>query len=155
MSESFTIRVLTGADVPALRDMLGMFGDAFEEPNTYLGQQPDDAYLRRLLEADDFVAVAAHSRAQVVGGLVGYIFKKFEQRRSELYIYDLAVDAGHRCRGIATALIEEARALAPQRSCYVVFVQADAQDEAAIALYSKLGARQEVLHFDISPTGAA
>jgi aminoglycoside 3-N-acetyltransferase I len=31
----------------------------------------------------------------------------------------------------------------------VVFVQADLGDEAAIALYSKLGVREEVLHFDL------
>jgi aminoglycoside 3-N-acetyltransferase I len=30
-----------------------------------------------------------------------------------------------------------------------VFVQADQGDDAAIALYSKLGAREDVLHFDI------
>ena len=33
--------------------------------------------------------------------------------------------------------------------CYVIFVQADHGDDAAIALYSKLGRREDVLHFDI------
>jgi aminoglycoside 3-N-acetyltransferase I len=32
----------------------------------------------------------------------------------------------------------------------VIFVQADLQDEPAIALYSKLGSREDVLHFDIA-----
>jgi hypothetical protein len=32
----------------------------------------------------------------------------------------------------------------------VIFVQADRGDDAAIALYSKLGAREDVLHFDIA-----
>jgi aminoglycoside 3-N-acetyltransferase I len=32
-------------------------------------------------------------------------------------------------------------------------VQADLGDEPAIALYSKLGAREDVLHFDIAPAG--
>jgi aminoglycoside 3-N-acetyltransferase I len=32
-----------------------------------------------------------------------------------------------------------------------VFVQADHGDDAAIALYTKLGAREDVLHFDIAP----
>jgi aminoglycoside 3-N-acetyltransferase I len=31
----------------------------------------------------------------------------------------------------------------------VIFVQADYGDDPAIALYSKLGTREEVLHFDI------
>jgi aminoglycoside 3-N-acetyltransferase I len=31
----------------------------------------------------------------------------------------------------------------------VVFVQADRGDDPAIALYTKLGTREDVLHFDI------
>jgi aminoglycoside 3-N-acetyltransferase I len=34
-------------------------------------------------------------------------------------------------------------------------VQADRGDEAAIALYTKLGIREDVLHFDIAPTPSA
>ena len=155
MSHSYTFQILADTDATVLRDMLGVFGDAFAEPRTYLDQQPDDAYLRQLLEADSFVAIAALSGAQVVGGLAGYVLQKFEQPRSELYIYDLAVAPAHRRRGVATAMIEEVRALAARRDCHVVFVQADYEDDAAVALYSKLGTREEVLHFDISPAGAA
>ena len=39
--------------------------------------------------------------------------------------------------------------LAAVRAAYVIFVQADVGDAAAIALYSKLGVREDVLHFDI------
>jgi len=35
------------------------------------------------------------------------------------------------------------------RGAWVIFVQADHGDEPAIALYSKLGQREDVLHFDI------
>ena len=154
MSQPYTVRVLTGTDAAVLRDMLRMFGNAFDEADTYLDRQPDDAYLTRLLGADSFVAVAALFGADVVGGLAGYILPKFEQPRGELYIYDLAVDAAHRRRGIATAMIERVRELAAARGCHVVFVQADYDDDAAVALYSKLGTREEVLHFDITPTSA-
>jgi aminoglycoside 3-N-acetyltransferase I len=34
----------------------------------------------------------------------------------------------------------------------VVYVQADYVDPPAIALYTKLGTREEVLHFDIAVT---
>jgi aminoglycoside 3-N-acetyltransferase I len=56
-------------------------------------------------------------------------------------------------RGIAKALIQQLRKLAAARAAYVIFVQADAGDKAAIALYSKLGAREDVLHFDIPVQG--
>jgi aminoglycoside 3-N-acetyltransferase I len=78
-----------------------------------------------------FIALAALKDGTVVGGLAGYDLKKFKQERSEIYIYDLAVAAA--------------------RGAYVIFVQADHGDEAAIALYTKLGVREDVLHFDIPP----
>jgi aminoglycoside 3-N-acetyltransferase I len=33
----------------------------------------------------------------------------------------------------------------------VIFVQADYGDDPAIALYTKLGSREDVIHFDIPP----
>lgn len=36
---------------------------------------------------------------------------------------------------------------------YVIFVQADLGDDPAIALYSQLGQREDVPHFDIAPSG--
>ena len=86
----------------------------------------------------------------MVGGIAAYELKKFEQRRSEIYIYDLAVAATHRRQGIATALINELREIAATRGAFVIFVQADRGDAPAIALYSKLGTREDVLHFDIT-----
>jgi aminoglycoside 3-N-acetyltransferase I len=77
------------------------------------------------------------------------VLEKFEQARSEIYIYDLAVALPYRRQGIATALIEALKEIARQRGTYVIFVQADPPDDAAVALYTKLGTREEVLHFDI------
>ena len=98
-----------------------------------------------------YVAIAAFAGDAVVGGLAGYVLPKFEQARSELYIYDLAVDPAQRRRGVATALVRAVQRLAAERGSWVVFVQADHGDDAAIALYTKLGVREDVLHFDIAP----
>ena len=152
MSDSIEIRVLGGPDVAVLRKMLATFGEAFGDLPTYTARQPDDSYLRRLLESDTFVAIAAVTGSDVVGGLTGYVLPKFEQARSELYIYDLAVHSAHRRRGVATAMIEQLRVLAATRGIYVIFVQADGGDDPAISLYTKLGIRAEVLHFDIEPS---
>lgn len=148
-----TIYHLTRDDDAVMRSLLAMFGDAFEETETYLGNQPSRGYLRRLLGSDWFIALAALKGDEVVGGIAAYELRKFEQERSEIYIYDLAVAAAHRRQGIATALIREVRKLAAARSAYVVFVQADAGDTPAIALYSKLGIPEDVVHFDIPTEG--
>ena len=142
---------LTSSDVPLMEALLMTFGEAFNEVETYTANRPSEDYLRQLLGSDMFIALAAVKQGKVVGGLAAYELKKFEQARSEIYIYDLAVALENRREGIATALIEKLKEIAAERGADVIFVQADTgpEDEAAIALYSKLGKREEVLHFDI------
>ena len=142
------------ADVALMRGMNGMFGAAFADPETYGDAPPDDAWLRDLLAREHVFALAAVLDGVVVGGLVAYELDKFERARREVYIYDLAVAEAHRRKGIATALIDHLRGLAASRGAWVIFVQADYGDDPAIALYEKLGTREEVLHFDIAPGGA-
>jgi aminoglycoside 3-N-acetyltransferase I len=99
------------------------------------------------------IALVALVGEEVVGGLVAYELDKFERARREVYIYDLAVAEVHRRRGIATALIKRLREIAAKRGAWIVYVQADYGDDPATALYEKLGAREEVLHFDIEVSG--
>jgi aminoglycoside 3-N-acetyltransferase I len=148
-SSSFTIRQLTPDDVHVMGAMLTMFGDVFDERDTYSGARPGAGYLQGLLGSDYFIALAARKNSEVVGGLAAYELRKFEQARSEIYIYDLAVAEAHRRQGIATALVKELKRIAADRRCHVIFVQADYGNEPAIALYSRLGTREDVLHFDI------
>ncbi len=153
MSTRISIRLLQPGDGAALRAMLGMFGAAFEDCAHYVSKQPGDRYLECLLASETFIAVAAYAGSTVIGGLAGYVLPKFEQERSEFYIYDLAVEQGYRRQGVATALIGELRRVAAQRGVYVIFVQADYGDDAAVALYTKLGSREDVMHFYIPPAG--
>ena len=154
---SLVIRHLTPDDVPLMDALLKTFGEAFHDVDTYTANRPSEDYLRRLLGGDSFIALAALKSGVVVGGLAAYELKKFEQERSEIYIYDLAVASEHRREGIATALVERLKEIAVKRRAYLIFVQADTgiEDEPAIALYTKLGRREEVLHFDIAVQGTA
>lgn len=127
-----------------------LFGNAFDDVATYCDNRPNQDYIKDLLAGNYFIAIAALEQGDVVGGLAAYELKKFEQERSEIYIYDLAVAASHRRRGIATAMIRELRRIGVTRGAYVIFVQAEYQDPPAIALYEKLGVREAVLHFDIA-----
>ena len=146
------IRHLTPNDVPLMNALLRTFGEAFNDLDTYTANRPSEDYTRRLLGGNSFIALAALKSGVVVGGLAAYELKKFEQERSEIYIYDLAVASEHRREGIAAALIEKLKEIAAKRGVYVIFVQADTsiEDEPAIALYTKLGSREDVLHFDIA-----
>ncbi len=145
-----TVRRLEPAEILLLRKLNALFGDAFADSETYGAEPPSDAYLEHLLAKEHVVVLVALAGDAVLGGLVAYELDKFERARRELYIYDLAVDERHRRRGIATALIEQLRAIAMQRGVWVIYVQADPGDLPAIALYEKLGTREDVLHFDIT-----
>jgi aminoglycoside 3-N-acetyltransferase I len=145
----YTIQQLAADDEPLMHALLSVFGDAFDDAQTYGSKRPGSAYFRQLLASDYFIALVARQQSEVIGGLVAYELRKFEQERSEFYIYDLAVAAAHRRKGVATGLIRELQLLASERGAYVIFVQADPPDAPAIALYSKLGVREDVLHFDL------
>jgi len=145
------VHELGAPDVATMRAMLALFGEVFGDAADHACNRPDDGYLERLLGSEGFIALAALVAGEVVGGLAAYVLPKFEQARSEIYIYDLAVARAQRRRGVATALIARLQAIAAERGAWVIFVQADHGDDPAIALYSKLGVREDVLHFDIAP----
>lgn len=152
---SLRIQQLTPDDLALMEALLVTFGAAFDDLGTYTKNPPSSGYLRQLLGGDSFIALAAVKQEEVVGGIAAYELRKFEQERSEIYIYDLAVAAPHRREGIATALIMELKRIATARGAYVLFVQADTgvEDEPARALYTTLGVQEEVLHFDIAVDG--
>jgi len=146
---AFRIHRLLPGQTTLVHGMLTVFGEAFEDVETYGTKPPSAKYVDELLAGPSFIALAALEGEEVVGGLAAYELRKLEQERSELYIYDLAVSAAHRRKGIASALIDGLRPIAKERGAWVIYVQADYGDEPAIALYTKLGVREDVLHFDI------
>ncbi len=148
----YTTNRLETTHLALFRLWLDLFGRAFEQEDVYSSNQPSDDYLISLLNRDTFVPLATiDQQGNVIGALAAYELIKFEQQRSEFYIYDLAVDEKHRRQGIATELINTLKVLAQERGAWVIFVQADYEDEPAVKLYEKLGIKEEVIHFDIDP----
>ena len=139
-------------DVARMRALNALFAREFEDHDHYLSAPPSDDYLAAQLANPAIVVLVAENEGRVTGGLVAYELPKLEQKRSEIYIYDLAVSAEHRRQGIATALIAELQNIAKKRGAWVIYVQADYGDDPAIALYTKLGVREDVMHFDIAPS---
>jgi aminoglycoside 3-N-acetyltransferase I len=145
----FTIKRIGARDPSLVEAMLDLFADVFVDPD-YSSKRPTLSYIDRLLRSETFVALVALNHDGVVGSLAAYELIKFEQERSEYYIYDLAVREEYRRRGVATQLIMALKPIAASRGAEVMFVQADHGDDPAIALYTKLGQREDVVHFDIS-----
>lgn len=143
---------LSENDVDLLQAINAMFCEVFDDEVSYSSNKPSPSYLKALLGTTNFIALAAVDGERVVGAIAAYELKKFEQERSEIYIYDLAVISTFRRKGVATALIQELKVVGAARGAYVIYVQADkgAEDQPAIELYSKLGAIEDVFHFDIA-----
>ena len=140
---------LSASDLPYARALLAVFAVAFGEPEMYQARPASDDYLAELLAKPHVLTLVALEGQTVVGGLVAYELEKLERARSEIYIYDLAVDEAHRRRGVATGLIRALGRIAKPRGAWVMFVQADREDTPAIRLYESLGKREDVHHFDI------
>lgn len=153
MITAVAVRRLGPGDLPGFRAMNALFAEAFEDPEHYADCPPADGYAEEQLARRETILLLAEAAGDTVGALAGYVLPKFEQARSEVYIYDLAVAEAWRRQGVATALIEELRGIAREIGAWVIYVQADTapEDEPARALYGKLGTREEVLHFDIAP----
>jgi aminoglycoside 3-N-acetyltransferase I len=147
---AFTVHRLVPGDIAHFRALNAMFGKAFEDQEHYGAKPPSEAYAEKLLAKEHVIPLVALSEGRVIGGLVAYELDKLEQEHSEIYIYDLAVDDAFRRQGVATALIKHLGDIASSRGAWVIYVQADYGDEPAIALYTKLGAREDVMHFDIA-----
>jgi aminoglycoside 3-N-acetyltransferase I len=148
---TITFHKLGPADGARCAALNRVFASAFDDVESYASAPPSAGYLQNLLAQPHIHVLVAQMGDQVIGGLTAYTLHKLEQARAEIYINDLAVLADHRRKGAAQGLIALLQDIAAQIGAYVIFVQADYGDDPAIALYTKLGQREEVLHFDISP----
>lgn len=149
MSWQCDVRRLGPGEATLFHQLNALLAVAFGKVEKHQAAKPTTAYLEQLLQKKHIIPLVAFADGKIVGGLVAYELDKFEQERREIYIYDLAVEENYRRQGVATALIQQLREIARQRGAWVIYVQADYGDEAAIALYTKLGEREDVMHFDI------
>lgn len=107
----------------------------FEEPADDLSVE----YVARLLERSDFFLIAALEADTPIGGLTAHALPMTRSESSELFIYDLAVEAAHQRRGVGRLLVRTARALAAAQGIRVAFVPVDGEDHHAIRFYEAIG----------------
>lgn len=147
---SVRIQRLGPGQVDAMHAANRLFSEVFGD-DAYQGRPAGDQHLQKLLSDRKFIALVADVGGEMAGALAAYELVKYEAERSEIYIYDLAVLEEYRRQGVAMALIEALKPIAEESGAWVIYVQADPPDAPAVALYDKLGNREEVYHFDIIP----
>ena len=69
-------------------------------------------------------------------GFVSGVEVTHPDKRTEMMLYELAVDEQHRRRGIGRALVRALADLAAEQGCPTMFVLTERTNEAAIATYA-------------------
>jgi aminoglycoside 3-N-acetyltransferase I len=146
---NYAIKQLWSGDVDAARELIRVFGEVFDDAESRRYPTPRDEYLRSILTNSRFIVLVALREERVIGGLTAHILDRFGQELREIYIYDLAVQAEHRRKRVATNLLSNLRQIAVSLGINTTYVQSDISDDAAVALYEKFGTKRDVFHFDI------
>ena len=126
---------LTVADVELARALFATMARVFAMDAEVLS----DRYLTRLLDRDDFWALAASVDGQLVGGLTAHTLPLTRAEVSEVFIYDIAVVADWQRHGVGRQLMSTLRSQAANAGITVVFVPADNEDTHALDFYQALG----------------
>jgi aminoglycoside 3-N-acetyltransferase I len=66
-STIYGIQQLSASDDSLMDSLLAVFGEAFEDHETYGSRRPNRDYLRKLLDSDHFVALIAKEGQMVIG----------------------------------------------------------------------------------------
>jgi aminoglycoside 3-N-acetyltransferase I len=149
---NYTLERLSENNISAMRSVNLLFSDVFNDKESYDSKLPSDEYLNIFLTNPNNIVVVAMNDQKIIGGIVAYVLEKFEMERREVFIYDLAVMSTYQRQGIGKALINHVRDIAKEVGAYVVFVQADENDEA-ISFYESLNPSVNIRtrNFDFKP----
>lgn len=151
-AEKLVVRQLTTEDLPLFNSLIKIFNLVFEEAESTSGSE---GYLRRLLGRDDFLAIAAISENEVVGGLTAYVLPMVYSDSSEVFLYDMAVLPSHQRQGIGRRLIDELKEYCKNSGVKDFFVLAHEEDLHALEFYRSTGGRSEkVVNFLYETTDA-
>ena len=138
-------RKLEAEDLNHLTQLLKVYEEAFEMEDFSM---PNDKYLQGLLEFETTFFYVAILENEVVGGLTAHILPSTHFPSSEVYIYDFAVNPKFQRKGIGKQLIEFLKEYSTNMGCKEIYVQADLEDQHAVAFYKATGGSEaSVVHF--------
>ena len=141
---NFTLRELGKDELELARQLF----DLWRRNDNVSAPPATDETLMKLLARPDFHVFAAFVKDEIVGGLTAYELEMVTANATELFVYDVSVEAKYWRRGIGRALIEAARELCLARGLSALYVPALADDERAVTFYAACGlGREDVAWF--------
>lgn len=137
MHDIETRRLATG-DRELARTLFTTMSDVFGEEHDEL----TDSYINGLLGDRKFWAIAALSGGRVVGGITAHVLPLTSKATSEMFVYDIAVRADFRRRGIGRRLVRELIDGAAKDGIKCVCIPAESGDVPALDFYRALGGEE-------------
>jgi aminoglycoside 3-N-acetyltransferase I len=141
---SFQIEYLTKELVADFEALVNLFNMVFEEESK-IGSE---VHLLNLLSRENFIALAALTENEVVGGLTAYELPMYYSDSSEIFLYDLAVKPEYQRMGIGKGLLQALKDHCRENEIKEFFVMAHEEDEHAVEFYRSTGGKSEkVINF--------
>lgn len=125
------IRILGLADLAVLMQAASLFDHPIQE-----------AAATRFLAAEGHHLLIAYEDG-VPAGFVSGVEMTHPDKGTEMFLYELGVDAPFRRKGYGTALVNALATLARGRQCYGMWVLTEENNAAALATYASAGATRE------------
>ena len=119
---------------PGDEEVVAAAGALFDKP-------PDAEATRRFLREPTHHLLMAFSGGSPVGFVSG-VETTHPDKGTEMFLYELSVEAGARRRGVGRKLVAALGELARTRGNYDMWVLADEDNEAARATYERAGGRE-------------
>lgn len=136
-----TIKTIT--TILELQALMEVFAIAFESE-----YHTDDRYLANMFENSSTILIGAYGHTNLIGGLVAFEIYPIHGKK-EIYIYDIAMHPDYQKQGIGTHLIDYLKDEAQNRGIDTIFVEAESEDEGAVAFYRAIGGEEvKVNHFN-------
>ena len=100
---------------------------------------PAAEWTARFLASDTHHLLMAFDDGSAAGFVTG-VETTHPDKGTEMFLYELSVDPGHRKRGAGTALVAALESVARERGCYGMWVATEPDNAAALATYRAAGA---------------
>ena len=136
----FEVKRLTKQDLENFKSLITIFNTVFEEAESNI---QSDTNLTKLLNNDNFIALAAISENEVVGGLTAYELPLYYSASSEVFLYDMPVKKEYQRIGIGKQLMNGLKEYCNKNGIEEFFVLAHEEDKHAIEFYHSTGGKSE------------
>ncbi|MES2777441.1 MAG: GNAT family N-acetyltransferase [Bacteroidota bacterium] len=145
-ADNFQVQQLGKQDLLLFQEMIQLFETVFE---TERPVKAGATYLQTRLDNPGFIVLVAMEADLIVGGLTAFELPMYYAEKSELFIYDIAVDPRFQRRGIGKKLLLSLKEYCRKKGVGEFFVAAHEEDTHALDFYQSTGGIPgKVVHFD-------